>query len=815
MLEVARSARWLGAGALIAILQASACGSDEDRSPPGGLRDAGPDAADSGRDARPDVVSDAGLDTTIDADPDTTIDAGPDTAPDASPDGAPDAPFDAGPSAFVIGQPNASSNEGVRLGMVIPNDSVIAGTRVIVADQNNSRVLIWNAIPSQSGQQADLVLGQPDFTTTQPNYDGINARGFRGSNSVASDGTRLIVGDRFNYRVLIWNTFPTRNFQPADVVVGQPDFASATSNNGGITARSMTEPWAWIGGGKLFVSDRNNFRVLIWNTIPTQNNAPADVVLGQPSMTAATINNGGLSASSIWDPGRGWVDGTRLFVPDLANHRVLIWNTIPTANNAPADRVLGQTTLTTNAPNAGGSAPGPAGLSSPIAVYGAGNTLAVADYLNNRVLLWNTAIAANGQPANVVLGQASFTTNAAGSTATGMSNPNAVAGDGTRLLVTDRFNNRVLLYSAVPTANGASPSLAFGQPDLTSVRGNNSRVVSASSFATPVMVTGGGVGIAVADSENARVLIWTVAPGSASDGAMTVLGQPNFTSFGQFGGTASARSLCGPWAVHSDGMRLVVGEQCARRVTLWNALPTMNHQPADLAVGQPDLTTSTINTGGLSASSLNGRPHPHLGGQRLFVADPNNNRVLIWNAVPTASGTAANVVLGQPGMTSAVANNGGVSARSLSAPGVVYASGGKLFVADTGNNRVLIWNAIPAVNQAPADVVLGQPDMATGGASAASARTLAAPRAVYIDPLGRLYVADAGNNRILYWNAVPAQNQAPADGVIGQPDMSGALANSGGLTANRLQGPAGVFVTINRVYIADTGNHRLVVLPRP
>ena len=61
------------------------------------------------------------------------------------------------------------------------------------------------------------------------------------------------------------------------------------------------------------------------------------------------------------------------------------------------------------------------------------------------------------------------------------------------------------------------------------------------------------------------------------------------------------------------------------------------------------------------------------------MADPNNNRVLSWNAVPTANGTAANVVLGQPGMTTAVANNGGLSARSLSAPGFVYTSGGKLF----------------------------------------------------------------------------------------------------------------------------------------
>jgi hypothetical protein len=35
-------------------------------------------------------------------------------------------------------------------------------------------------------------------------------------------------------------------------------------------------------------------------------------------------------------------------------------------------------------------------------------------------------------------------------------------------------------------------------------------------------------------------------------------------------------------------------------------------------------------------------------------------------------------------------------------------------VADLGNNRVLIWNSIPTTNQKAADVVVGQKDMDTG-----------------------------------------------------------------------------------------------------
>jgi hypothetical protein len=322
---------------------------------------------------------------------------------------------------------------------------------------------------------------------------------------------------------------------------------------------------------------------------------------------------------------------------------------------------------------------------------------------------------------------------------------------------------------------------------------------------------------AVADSNNARVLIWDEPPASRTDAPAIVLGQPDFTSFGQFGGTASPQSMCGPFNLHSDGTRLAVGEQCGRRVTIWNTLPTATHEAADMVAGQPDLTSSIDNNGGISASSLSGRPQPYVDGERLFVADPNNNRVLIWNSVPAASGPIgpADVVLGQPDMSSAVANNGGLSGQSLSQPGYVYASGERLFVADANNRRVLIWNAIPTANHAAADVVLGQPDMSSGTASAASARTLGSPRSIHVDANGRLYVADVGNHRVLYWNAVPTANYTPADGVIGQPSFTADLANNGGLSARTLQGPNAVLAIGDLLYVADSGNDRMLVMPRP
>jgi hypothetical protein len=362
---------------------------------------------------------------------------------------------------------------------------------------------------------------------------------------------------------------------------------------------------------------------------------------------------------------------------------------------------------------------------------------------------------------------------------------------------------------------GAPASIVLGQPDMVSGRANNGGPISASSLSAPAGVSMLGTRFGIADG-TARVLIWNTPPLSPSDLPNIVLGQPNFSSFGQFGGTTTASSLCAPSGLHSDGTRLFIGEQCANRTTVWNTLPNLTQQPADIALGQPDLLTSTANTGGVSGSSMFGRATPHTDGTRVFVADTGNNRVLIWNAMPTMNGQVADVVLGQPSLNANTQNNGGITASSLFGPTVAYTAGGKLFVADSNNRRVLIWNAIPTTSGTAADVVLGQPDMVTGALAATpSSKTLTNPNFIHADAHGRLYVSDAGSHRILYWNAVPTQNHVAADGVIGQPNMDVGLANNGGLNARTLQRPSGMMSSGALLYLLDSGNDRMLLMPRP
>src|SRR5579859_3224535 len=79
------------------------------------------------------------------------------------------------------------------------------------------------------------------------------------------------------------------------------------------------------------------------------------------------------------------------------------------------------------------------------------------------------------------------------------------------------------------------------------------------------------------------------------------------------------------------------------------------------------------------------------------------------------SGIASTVAIGQKDFVSSQANQGGtITASSISSPSAVLVVGSKLLVADGGNNRVLVYNNIPTQNNQPADIVIGQQNMTTG-----------------------------------------------------------------------------------------------------
>lgn len=197
---------------------------------------------------------------------------------------------------------------------------------------------------------------------------------------------------------------------------------------------------------------------------------------------------------------------------------------------------------------------------------------------------------------------------------------------------------------------------------------------------------------------------------------------------------------------------------------------------------------------------------------QLIVADTADSRVLVWAGTPTTIASSPLAFVGQTGPTGTL---GSCTRTGLDHPAAAFAVGTKLIVADTGNNRVMIWNSIPSTSGKNADLELGQPDFSTCAAGSTSGSTLSEPSGVWSDGT-KLLVADTGNNRVLIWKTFPTSNGEPADTVIGQADMNGNTAQppdapSSTTVKTGLAGPHGVSSNGNQIFIADTGNNRVVV----
>ncbi len=338
-------------------------------------------------------------------------------------------------------------------GLSLPDEVFTDGTKLFIPDLNNKRILIFNKIPTANNASADVVIGQVDFTHNAANQGGaVGPNTLAQTASSFTDGKRLFISDYGNNRVLVFNSIPTANNASADIVIGQPDFttvSSAVSRNGGFVNPDgiFLDPQT----GKLLICDRGNNRVLIYNQVPTTNGAPADVVLGQPDFTSFAPNNGGVSASSLFTPTRvSLVDG-KLIVGDTVNNRILIYNSVPTTNNASADVVIGQTDFTHNSANQGFSSPRANTLYQG-AMKINGKRLYIPDGANNRVLIFNSIPTSNNASADIVLGQPNFTSSSVNQGASfpnsnTFSTPDGATILNNQLIVSDFFNNRVLIFS--------------------------------------------------------------------------------------------------------------------------------------------------------------------------------------------------------------------------------------------------------------------------------------------------------------------------------------------------------------------------------
>ena len=639
-------------------------------------------------------------------------------------------------------------------------DASSSPSPLYVADTGNNRILGFrNAASFTNGQFADIVIGQPDLVTTfqqGPGAGTTRTTGLSIPEGMAVDASgNLYVIDAGNNRIL---RFPRPFAQAAtvfpDLVIGQPDFTTGASNQGGLSASSLsfvvsssalTAALAFDGAGNLWVTDAGNNRILRFNVsglgAQPKSGPSADVVLGQINFTTNTEGTTVpplTSLTSIFEPaGIAFDPSGRLFVLESVSSRqgrVLVW--FPGSSGF----VTGQTATRMLGIYNGTPAPPPIsqfqfGL-SPGALFTVGTQIGVADTANSRLLIfppveqWNT----NNfyQAAATVIGQTDFNS--------GLPNQNQqLAGPSTlahpagtfffnsSLYVADAGNSRMIVFPQNGATYGPATSV-LGQPQLTLnsvnyIEGRELNFSAGADAGVAVDFTSAVPHLYISDTYNNRILgyydLRNIKPGQYAD---IVIGQPDFL-----------------------------------------------HSVSDYPNNQPSSSNLSVPTG--LAVDSNGN---------LYVADSGNGRVVRFPApfanftpgTPMAVTESADLLLGQISFTTKITDP---TSQTMGAPyGLAFTSNGSLLASDLGNNRVLFFPATGGVltSGEAATIVFGQSNMSSNIAGS-GLNQMSFPHHIAVDSDDRLYVADTNNGRVLIFNRAPAASNGPYAALTLTSGLSG------------------------------------------
>jgi uncharacterized protein (TIGR03437 family) len=586
-----------------------------------------------------------------------------------------------------------------------------------------------------------------------------------------------------------------------------------------------------------------------------------------PQTAIDTANPNLVEQKDLYFPSAAAVDTSVsppiLYVADTGNHRVLGWkNASSFSNGAPADLVIGQKDFFTAVPQGPGR-----GLStgfnfpSGLVVDRNGN-LYVADYGNNRVLRFPKPFQQQDDLVfpDFVIGQTSFTN--AGANSGGISERTlALSVQGTvlpvglvfdasgNLFVTDVGNNRVLRYAAGDlTAGNNAPRSNFvlGQINFTSTQPPSERI-NKEKLIRPTGVAIDSAGRIYVTDAGARVLQFpanvTQANGAPASRVVGItprpqtgqqpLPLPNEYSIGSAQG-APAEGI----ALVDD--RLVVVDTAMNRLLMfdppdqWPEETTNSPSPpAKVVFGQPDFRTgpSPATIVSPSASNMSSPSSARLVNSELYVADSGNHRMMVLR-VQTGTFLPANRVLGQAGLDLGAPNS--PDGREFNQPNGMAVDSSvtppRLYVADTSNHRILGYKSLLAARTgAKADIVVGQVDFQrnlinspTNDPEKPNQTGLYLPTAVSVDSAGNLYVADAGNGRVLRFPKPFEQTTTPtADLVIGQASFTTKVIDA---TSRTMRQPYGLALTreafdaagsAGGLLVSDSQHHRVLYFPKP
>ena len=362
----------------------------------------------------------------------------------------------------------------------------------------------------------------------------------------------------------------------------------------------------------------------------------ADLVLGQPTFF---VSGSSASTSGVSGPQAVAVDPTseKVFLADTLNHRVLRFQSVADlANGAEAEAVFGQPDFTSNQINRGQVSASADRLASPGEVFvDSFGTLWVSDSGNHRVLAFFNASSQpmTGGSAGLVLGQGNYADRGSGLSRSRMSLPKGICADREQhVWVADSLNHRVLRFDNVYSiGDGANASRVLGQSDFVSndvdVPGDGGATAAELELPKDLALDSAG-NLYVAEETNHRVVVFANAA-TLGDGvsAVRVLGQPDLTTVGPLSGMGAA-DLWYPYSLGIDEFdRLYVSQKFTNRVTWFNRVVTKgNGGDADGVIGQDGFTQNSSDTNQTSLTLPEGLGIS--GDGALWLADTGNHRIL-------------------------------------------------------------------------------------------------------------------------------------------------------------------------------------------
>jgi sugar lactone lactonase YvrE len=578
-----------------------------------------------------------------------------------------------------------------------------------------------------------------------------------------------------------------------------------------------------VGGGHVWVADTANRRVLAFRIASLAQSGDAVLVLGQRDMSDVT--HAGIPAEQAFAPAGATVDTSgRVFVWDAT--RVLVFENPITTDvvfdaelaGLPAD-IQSVRTLSNNRLVVVGSSAMTfylSGETEPLARFElpvpCGGSLIDATSVGDALVVL-CGDAAYAYPPDSATGFVSATYYQAYN---GFSSAVSVAVTGDALFVSEAGATHIVRFGGVSShlsgifSSSVSPRAASGADftfgtGSTCVPGN----VRSSWLCNP-----GGIAIAddvlwIADRNNYRVLGYNAPATTSDDSAGTVIGQPNFVVNypNRLEGEAAA-GLLGV-AIARNG-RVFAVDRTAHRVAVFPNvvdLHTATGSVPERHFGQSDAVSYRPHSGAtvppLTQNGLYLPTHVAVdpGNSFVYISDTGNRRIVVWHDTDQY----ADRVIGAPDFET--------DPSTGYAYGALAIRGGRLFVAvaDTGGSdahRVFMYDVSGSgAVDAPPSRVFGQAtagqNLCNRGGAAARADTLCDISGVAIDVNGRLWVADRGNRRVV-WFDDPAGTDplaaTTADGVVGQPDMVSSAPWAGDSAPNR----AG-FNRLSAIAVGDDG----------